>query len=648
MKASSLQILVIEDERSDFALLERYLRQHGLGAECRQVDSDAALASALEGTWDVALTDRNVPGMDLPVTLGHIRARDADLPVILVSGTIGETTAVELLHLGLADFILKDNLTRLPSAIHRAIEQAAERRARRAAEAALRAAQAAALEEQRQGRLAALNLMEDAQAARARAEAAHAALLDSEAKYRLLAENAADWIFWVGPDGGHRYVSPACEALSGYAPEAFLADPGLLISIVHPEDRAAYMAHLADNNLADEAEMEIRIVHARGGIRWIGHRCRPIFDQSGKFAGRHGSNRDITARHHADDRLREREARYRDMFAANPHPMWVYDADSLAFLDVNDAAVAKYGYAREEFLAMTIRDIRPSEDVPRLIAAAAGAASGTPVTGVWRHRSKGGTEILMEITAHGVEFAGRRAMVVLANDVTQRVRAEEQLRKLSLAVEQSPECIFITDTSGRIEYVNEAFVRVSGYGREDVLGRNPRLLQSGYTPRENYGALWHALALGGTWEGEFNNRRKDGSDYVAYAILTPLRDAAGRITHYVAIEEDITEKKRNSEELERHRHHLEELVERRTAELSEARARADAANEAKSTFLASMSHEIRTPMNAIVGLTHLLQQSVVTAEQRERLGKIDGAARHLLSVINDILDLSKIEAGRLE
>jgi PAS domain S-box-containing protein len=119
------------------------------------------------------------------------------------------------------------------------------------------------------------------------------------------------------------------------------------------------------------------------------------------------------------------------------------------------------------------------------------------------------------------------------------------------------------------------------------------------------------------------------------------------VPRIIAAAQDITEKKRIAEELDKHRHHLQELVESRTAQLAEARARAEAANRAKSVFLANMSHEIRTPMNAILGLTHLLRRSGPSPEQAERLGKIDDAARHLLSILNDILDLSKIEAGRM-
>jgi PAS domain S-box-containing protein len=238
--------------------------------------------------------------------------------------------------------------------------------------------------------------------------------------------------------------------------------------------------------------------------------------------------------------------------------------------------------------------------------------------------------------------------VVSFQDITLRLEAEDQVRKLSLAVEQSPESILITNLKAEIEYVNETFLRTTGYRREDVIGQNPRLLHSGRTLRETYIAFWEAMVQGLPWKGEFINRRKDGSEYVELAVISPLRQADGRISHYVAVQEDITEKKRIGAELDQHRHHLENLVEQRTAELTVAKTQAEAANQAKSAFLANMSHEIRTPMNAILGLTHLLQRAGVTREQADRLGKIDGAAHHLLSVINDILDLSKIEAGKLQ
>ncbi len=233
-------------------------------------------------------------------------------------------------------------------------------------------------------------------------------------------------------------------------------------------------------------------------------------------------------------------------------------------------------------------------------------------------------------------------------DITRHKAAEEQLRKLSLAVEQSPESIVITDVSAVIEYVNDAFVRASGYSREEAIGRNPRFLHSGKTPPATFLALWAALGQGRSWKGEFLNRRKDGSEYLEFAIITPLRQADGAISHYVALKEDITERKRIGRELDAHRHRLEDLAAARTKELVAARQQAEAANQAKSSFLANMSHEIRTPMNAIIGLTHLMRRAGATPEQALRLDRIDSAGRHLLSIINDILDLSKIEAGRMQ
>ncbi len=232
-------------------------------------------------------------------------------------------------------------------------------------------------------------------------------------------------------------------------------------------------------------------------------------------------------------------------------------------------------------------------------------------------------------------------------DVTERVLVEEQLRKLSLAVEQSPTSIVITDLDARIEYVNQAFVETTGYSREEAIGQNPSMLHAGQTPENAYRALWDSLTLGETWRGEFANRRKNGEVYYEKATITPIRQSDGRITHYLAVKEDVSEKKRTAMELDQYRHHLEELVEERTHQLVEAKLEAEMANQAKSAFLANMSHEIRTPMNAIVGLTHLLQAGCQDAERSNKLRKITDSAHHLLSVINDVLDISKIEAGKL-
>ena len=231
-------------------------------------------------------------------------------------------------------------------------------------------------------------------------------------------------------------------------------------------------------------------------------------------------------------------------------------------------------------------------------------------------------------------------------DITERKTKEEQITKLAQAVEQSPESIVISNMEAEIEYVNETFIQNSGYSRQEVIGQNPRILQSGNTPVETYNEMWDALTKGESWKGEFFNKRKDGTEYIEFMFISPLKQEDGSITHYVAVKEDITHKKAVAKELDEYRENLELLVTKRTTQLTKAQKRAEAANEAKSSFLANMSHEIRTPINAIIGLTHLLLRAQPNPNQSERLTKIDSAAEHLLSIINDILDLSKIEAGK--
>ena len=319
----------------------------------------------------------------------------------------------------------------------------------------------------------------------------------------------------------------------------------------------------------------------------------------------------------------------------------------------NPAATIMFGYSEAEIIGKSLCEIIPGRfhqrhvaGMHRRLADAAQPMGGETVelSGLRRDGSEFPLELSVARWTSGEETFFTGIMV----DISERKANEAQLQKLALAVEQSPESIIITNVKAIIEYVNDAFLQAAGYSRDEVLGKNPRMLQSGKTPPETYASMWQTLGRGQTWKGEFHNKRKDGSEYVEFAIVTPLVQADGTVSHYVAVKEDITEKNRLGLELDGHRHHLEALVESRTRELVAAREQAEAAVAAKGNFLANMSHEIRTPMNAIIGFTHLLRHDGVTPRQSDQLDKIDSAGQHLLSVINDILDLSKIEAGKMQ
>ncbi len=216
-------------------------------------------------------------------------------------------------------------------------------------------------------------------------------------------------------------------------------------------------------------------------------------------------------------------------------------------------------------------------------------------------------------------------------DITQRKQAEEKLKLLNRAVEASSVAVEITDAQGNIIYVNSYFSELTGYSYEEVLGKNPRFLKSGYHPKTFYEELWNTILSGREWTGEFQNRKKNGDLYWEKAIISPILNSNGKVASFVAIKEDITERKKI----------LEELV--------EAKEKAEESDRLKTAFLANMSHEIRTPMNGILGFAGLLKDPKLSGEvQQKYIQIIEKSGARMLNIINDIVSISKIESGIID
>ncbi len=231
----------------------------------------------------------------------------------------------------------------------------------------------------------------------------------------------------------------------------------------------------------------------------------------------------------------------------------------------------------------------------------------------------------------------------------ERARLDEERHENEMAFGAMAEGAAITDASGTILWVNDAFCRISGYERSEVIQQNPRLLKSGKHDASFYQQLWTQLIEVGHWRGELWNKRKSGEVFPEEISIQALKGPDGRIRRFISIFSDITERKRIEQELQNYREDLEEQVRKRTEELTEARDAAEAANRSKSTFLANMSHELRTPLNAVIGFSQLMEKDPTLAErQRRHVEIINHSGNHLLTLINDVLELSKIESGKME
>nr|CRH05089.1 putative response regulator receiver domain modulated histidine kinase with PAS sensor domain [Candidatus Magnetococcus massalia] len=297
---------------------------------------------------------------------------------------------------------------------------------------------------------------------------------------------------------------------------------------------------------------------------------------------------------------------------------------------VNETACKTLGYTEQELLKLNVEDIGP--DYPRSLWPTHWEVLKELGSMIFqtRHRCKTGETIWVEIQANYIDIHGEAFNFAFARDITERRVSERKLRLLSKAVESGPASIMITDPEGNIQYVNPKFEQITGYEADEVMGHNPKFLKSGDNDPKLYDELWASISQGEEWSGELLNRRKDGSTYWELIHISPVcTEDDGAISHYVGVKEDITDRK----EVEQ--------------ALAEAQQQAESASRSKSEFLATMSHEIRTPMNAILGMTELLGETELTVDQRNYLAVCRSSGENLLQIINDILDISRVEAGRL-
>jgi len=373
------------------------LEREGFQVEMVLVEGRAGFEAALGSEkFDIILADYSLPAYDGLEALRAAQQKCPETPFLLVSGTIGEQAAIESLKAGATDYVLKHWPERLVPAVSRAVREAEERRQRRQMETEL---------------------------------------IRREKYFRALTENALDILSILTPEGGFIYNSPSVKCMLGYEPKDLAGQNAF--AFIHSEDlpRVLQAFDYGLRNPERTVTLEFRFRNRDGSWRYLEAVGQSRLDDP-DIAGVVINSRDVSDRKQAEAGLRESEQQYRLVFHGNPTPMWVFDHDTLAFLEVNDAAVEHYGYSREEFLAMTLKDVRPPEEVPALIEYLHQLLSTHKplqpgLAGVWRHRKKNGNLIDVELKWSPIAFKGRLASLAMVNDITARKRIEHRNLALS-------------------------------------------------------------------------------------------------------------------------------------------------------------------------------------------------------------------------
>jgi PAS domain S-box-containing protein len=461
---------------------------------------------------------------------------------------------------------------------------------------------------------------------------------EAQERFRLVSQATNDVVWDLDFATGRTWWNEAVSAQFGYAAEDVDPGPAWWRARIHPDDRAALLRKI-------EAEIEYgcqswtgeyRFAKADGSYIHILDRAYITRDSVGNPVRAVGAMMDVTQRRLAEHRLRQSEMRFSSVFNLSPVAITVTRVADGYFVDVNDALLQMLGYAREEVIGNTSLAMdfwfTPEERlamVERITRQ--DSVKDFPMQG----RAKGGAILDLLISVNLVQMNGDSYLFCFLTNVTERERALKALReseeKFRSIVETTKDWIWHIDPQGRILYANPAVENILGYRPEELLGTSVLDCIHPDEQLEVANTLAMLVEQKGTWTNlVLRWRHKDGSEHYTQSSAVPILGEDGELLGYRGGDHDIT------------------LLKRYEQELEDAKLKAELANQAKGEFLANMSHEIRTPMNGVIGLTNVLLNTALSAQQREYLGLIKSSADSLLRLLNDILDFSKMEARKLE
>jgi len=459
--------------------------------------------------------------------------------------------------------------------------------------------------------------------------AASMELAEKERRWATLVENLPGVAYRCRNDDAFtvEFISDGCLHLFGHTAAEFKESRVTLLDIIPPGDREHIREGVRESIRArGYYDFVYQVETMKPQVRWISERGRPVFSEAGEVVALEGFISDITAIKRTGDELRNSEARLSRMFQLSPDSISLSDASTGVFLDTNEGFQRVFGYSRQETIGHSSHELgiwANAEDRQRMMAdiGGGGIVQGRLVT----MRRKDGVQILVDFSSREIELGDRTCMLSILNDVTERKRLEAEYVSLTRL---APVGIGLL-RNRQVVMANESMCHLLARSEEEIRGMSIRDCFLNPEDRDLVvTGMKEVLRSGGHVSHEFRLRRPDKSEIDVHLRLAPLPELPEADT-WVALIIDISAQKQ-------------------AEALRIAKTKADSANQAKSAFLANMSHEIRTPMNAILGFTQLLlREESLTAKQRGYLSIIDNSGEHLLGLINDVLEISKIEAKRV-
>lgn len=711
------RILLVEDEIHDAELNKREIRKVLPNCIFETVDNKTAYIDKLKNFKpDLILSDFNLPSFDGLTALRIAQNDYSHIPFIMVTGSINEDTAVECMKAGAVDYVLKDSLKRLGSSVINALDQNRLKQERAEAIEMLKLSEARyrymfhnnpqpmwiydsetlafievnesavkqygysidefvsmkltdivvanpalfvkkhSVENQNNefthrnknnelitveiyshpityNQRPAIHALINDITKRKKAEEA---LLFSEERFRTLLDNVSNIsVQGYAPDGTVRYWNKASEKLYQYSREEAMGQN--LLDLIIPEEMREGVKEAIDQMIAEGKghPAEELLLKKKDGSKVSVYSNHSIIQIPNKEKELFCIDIDLTARKEAEERLTRERKLLRLLIDNIPATIYIKDAECRKII-ANTADLENIGVLSEnEVIGKTDLEIYQDEtgqlrynDDLQVIE------TGRPIINKEElvTRRDGNQRWLLTTKIPFTNEEGQTiGLIGIGLDITDLKLSHDKILKLSKGIEQSPVSIEITDVNGIIEYVNPQFCNITGFEPEEVIGQHARILRSDQMPRHTYDDLWETLQAGNVWHKELLNKRKDGSLFWESVTLTSIKNEKGKITNFIAIKENITERKQME------------------AELIQAKEKAEESDKLKSAFLANMSHEIRTPLNSIIGFSELLGDPDFNQEQKnEFIQTIVDNGNSLLLIISDIMDFSMLEAHQLK